>query len=207
MECLDIFQLNKPSQKDLNDKDVIAFLDELKRQGKIKYSGVIVGDIEAGFQCIASGKVDCLQIFYNLLYQDTEKLISKAHASGLGVLIRSPLNSGLLTGTYNKDTVFETNDARSTFFTGDEFAIRLEILNKIQKDLNICSDLLMEYSMRFILSHQGGIVAIPATSKVSQIDELVRFTNNSSRFDSGELENIKEVVGRYMGNVGFAQQL
>jgi len=205
--CLDIFQLNKPSQNDLENTDVFGFLDELKRQGKIKYSGVIVGGIEAGFQCIESGKVDCLQIFYNLLYQETESLISKARISGLGVLVRSPLNSGLLTGSYNKDTVFESNDARSTFFKGDEFSQRLQILNRIQKDLNISGDQLMEYSMRFVLSHQDGIIPIPATSKVSQIDELAKFANNSPRFDSGGLENIKEIIEKYMGKAGFAQQL
>jgi aryl-alcohol dehydrogenase-like predicted oxidoreductase len=207
VECLDIFQLNKPSKSDLENADVFGFLDKLKKQGKIKYSGVIVGDIEAGFQCIESGKVDCLQIFYNLLCQEAESLITKAHVSGLGVLARSPLNSGLLTGAYNKDTVFESNDARSTFFKGDEFTQRLEILNKIQKDLDICSDQLMGYSMRFILSHQGRIVAIPATSKVSQIDELAKFANNLPRFDSGELDSIKEIIEKYMGKAGFAQQL
>jgi aryl-alcohol dehydrogenase-like predicted oxidoreductase len=121
--------------------------------------------------------------------------------------VRSPLNSGLLTGTYNKNTVFESNDARSTFFKGDEFAKRLEILNKIQKDLNIRSDQLMGYSMRFVLSHEGGIVAIPAASKFAQIDELVKFANNLPRFDFGELENIKEIVEKYMGKADFAQQL
>ena len=207
VECLDIFQLNKPSKNDLENTSLFEFLDELKRQGKIKYSGVIVGDIEAGFRCIESGKVDCLQIFYNLLYQETESLISKANISGLGVLVRSPLNSGLLTGTYNKHTVFETNDARSTFFKGDEFAKRLDILNRIQKELKISSDQLMEYSMRFILSHIDGIIAIPAASTVSQVGELVNFANHSSRFDSEELENIKDIIEKYMGKSSFAQQL
>ncbi|HIK57874.1 MAG TPA: hypothetical protein EYF96_02125 [Nitrospinaceae bacterium] len=61
--------------------------------------------------------------------------------------------------------------------------------------------------MRFVLSHQGGIAAIPATSKVSQIDELAKFANNSPRFGSGELKNIKEIIEKYMGKAGFAQQL
>ena len=125
----------------------------------------------------------------------------------MGVLIRSPLNSGLLTGAYNKYTVFETNDARSTFFKGDDFAKRYDILNRFQKELNISSDHLMEYSMRFILSHPGGVIAIPATSNVSQVDELVNFANHSPRFDSVELENIKDIVEKYMGKSGFAQQL
>ena len=207
IECLDIFQLNKPSKKDLENTGLLDFLDELKRQGKINYAGVIIGDIETSCQCIESGKVDCLQIFYNLLHQEAESLISKANTNGLGVLVRSPLNSGLLTGVYNKDTTFDSNDERSTFFKGDEFSQRLKILNRIQRELDISNEQLIEHSMRFILSHQNGIIPIPATSKTSQIDELVNFTNNSPRFNSSELENIKETVEKYMGQNDFSKQL
>ena len=99
VDCLDVFQLNKPSKKDFENIDLFGFLTDLKQQGKIKYSGVIVGEIEAGYKCIASGVVDCLQIFYNLLYQDTEDLILEAHGEGLGILVRSPLNSGSINGS------------------------------------------------------------------------------------------------------------
>ena len=61
--------------------------------------------------------------------------------------------------------------------------------------------------MRFVLYHQDGIIPIPETSTVSQIDELAKFANNSHRFDSGGLENIKEIIEKYMGKAGFAQQL
>ena len=77
-DCLDIFQLNKPSPELLNEGELFCFLDTLKRKGKIKLSGVIIGDVKTGYQCIKSGKVDCVQVLYNLLYQDTEKLIRDA---------------------------------------------------------------------------------------------------------------------------------
>jgi aryl-alcohol dehydrogenase-like predicted oxidoreductase len=207
VECLDIFQLNKPSKKDLENTDLFGFLAGLKKQGKIKYSGVIVGEIEAGYQCIESGEVDCLQVFYNLLYQDTEELILEARDNGLGVLVRSPLNSGLLTGAYKKDQVFDSNDARATFFSGEYFAQRLEILRKIQKDLDISDSQLKEYSLRFILSNRCGAIAIPATSRACQVDELVNIANDASRFSCDELINIKATVAQHMGQARFAQQM
>lgn len=206
VDCLDIFQLNKPSQKDLENGDLFGFLNKLKKQGKIKYSGVVVGEIEAGSKSIKSGMVDCLQIFYNLLYQDTEDLILKAHNNGLGILVRSPLNSGLLNGVYHKDTVFDSNDDRSKFFSGDVFAQRLEILQKIQKDLDISNSQLREYSLSFILSNQSGAIAIPAASQSSQLDELANIVNNVRRFKDDELEKIRATVARYMAQANFAQQ-
>jgi aryl-alcohol dehydrogenase-like predicted oxidoreductase len=206
VDCLDVFQLNKPSRKDLANADLFVFLNELKKQGKIKYSGVVVGEIDAGYKSIESGMVDCLQIFYNLLYQDSEDLILKAHSSGLGVLVRSPLNSGLLKGAYKKDTVFDSNDARSVFFSGDVFAQRLEVLKKIQKDLDISNSQLMEYSLSFILSHRSGAIAIPGASKYNQLDELANITKDTRRFTEDELKNIKATVARYMGPANFTQQ-
>ena len=207
VDCLDVFQLNKPSKKDFENIDLFGFLTDLKQQGKIKYSGVIVGEIEAGYKCIASGVVDCLQIFYNLLYQDTEDLILEAHSEGLGILVRSPLNSGLLTGVYKRDQVFDSNDARATFFSGEEFTQRLEILKKIQNDLNISDDQVKGFSIRFILSNRCGTVAIPATSTTSQIEELIDIANDPFRFSSSELENIKMVVSQYMNQANFQQQI
>jgi len=207
VDCLDVFQLNKPSKKDFENIDLFGFLTDLKQQGKIKYSGVIVGEIEAGYKCIASGVVDCLQIFYNLLYQDTEDLILEAHGEGLGILVRSPLNSGLLTGVYKRDQVFDSNDARATFFSGEEFTQRLEILKKIQNDLNISDDQLKGFSIRFILSNRCGAIAIPATSTTSQIEELINIANDPFRFSSSELENIKMVVSQYMDQANFQQQI
>jgi len=207
VDCLDIFQLNKPSKKDFENIDLFGFLTDLKQQGKIKYSGVIVGEIEAGYKCITSGVVDCLQIFYNLLYQDTEDLILEAHGEGLGILVRSPLNSGLLTGVYKRDQVFDSNDARATFFSGEEFTQRLEVLKKIQNDLNISDDQVKGYSIRFILSNRCGTIAIPATSSTSQIEELINIANDPFRFSSSELENIKMVVSQYMDQANFQQQI
>ena len=168
---------------------------------------MIVGEVEAGYKCIESGEVDCLQIFYNLLYQDTEDLILEAHGKGLGILVRSPLNSGLLTGVYKRDQVFDSNDARSMFFSGNDFTQRLEILKKIQNDLDISGSQIKEYSIRFILSNRCGIIAIPATSTTDQIEELINIVNDPSRFSSSELENIKIVVSQYMDQANFQQQI
>ena len=50
VDCLDIFQLKKPTLKDLRDGKLFYFLETLKKKGKIKHSGVVIGDIETGYQ-------------------------------------------------------------------------------------------------------------------------------------------------------------
>ena len=196
--CLDVFQLTKPSEKDLEDGKLFSFLGELKNRGKCKYTGVIIGDIKTGYQCIKSGKVDCLQVIYHLLYQDTENLIAAAAQKGLGVIIRSPLCSGLLTGNYTVQTKFTPIDGRSKFFTGQDFIKRLEKLDKIQKDISISNKELLSFSLRFILSNPNVSLIIPAASNARQLKELAEADENGHPFSPIELKSIRDVVGLHM---------
>jgi aryl-alcohol dehydrogenase-like predicted oxidoreductase len=198
VDCLDVFQLTKPSEKDLADGKLFSFLSELKSRGKCKYTGAIIGDIKTGYQCIESGEVDCMQVLYHLLYQDTEKLIADAGQKGLNIIIRSPLCSGLLTGDYTAHTKFSPVDGRSKFFTGQDFIKRLEILDKIQKDLNISNKELLSFSLRFILSNPNVSLIIPAASKVRQLKKLAEADKNFHPFSSIELKNIREIVRQHL---------
>ena len=137
VDCIDILQLNKPAVKDLEDGQLFKLLESLKKEGKIRYAGVVVGATNTGYQFIKSGVVDCLQVMYNLLYQETEGLIERANQEGLGVIIRSPLHNGLLSGTYTIGQAFDPNDERAKYFSGPLFDQRLARLQKIQKDLKV----------------------------------------------------------------------
>jgi len=207
VDCLDILQLSKPSAGDLKDGSLFSFLDDLKNEGKIKYSGVVVGDIETGYQSIESGKVDCLQILYHLLYHETEELIQEASRKGLGVIIRSPLNSGLLTGTFAKNQTFGENDERSTYFSGPRFISRLNALEKIQRNLNIPNHELVEHSLRFILSNPNVSVIIPTASNTDQLMNYVNFSRKYIPYNQNQLSKIKSSVSKHMEEMSQAFQL
>tara|TARA_B100000686_G_scaffold3608_1_gene3767 strand:- start:3326 stop:4333 length:1008 start_codon:yes stop_codon:yes gene_type:complete len=205
-DYLDLFQLNKPSPEMLADGELFYFLDTLKKKGKIRFSGVIIGDVETGYQCIESGKVDCVQVLYNLLYQDTERLINNASKYGLGIIIRSPLNSGILAGTFTNNKTFHPNDKRSVFFSGATIKQRLNLLHKIQKELNVQDSKLLEFSLRFVLSNWENAVIIPAASKLSQLKRLLEFGSNYSPLAQVEMDKIKKTVSKYMEGISMEYQ-
>lgn len=207
VDCLDILQLSKPSVMDLRDGDLFSFLDDLKNEGKIRYSGVVIGDVETGFQCIESGKIDCLQILYHFLYHETESLIQEASKKGIGVIIRSPLNSGFLSGTYKNDKVFPRNDERSTYFSGSPLIARLTALEKIKQELNIPNHALLEDSLRFILSNPDISLVIPTASSIDQLVNYVNFSGKYIAYGKNELVKIKKSVSRHMEEVNYPFQL
>jgi aryl-alcohol dehydrogenase-like predicted oxidoreductase len=206
VECLDLLQISKPTIEDLEDGRLFEFLDKLKKEGKIQFSGVVVGETKTGFQCIESGKVDCLQIMYNLLHQETEELIRQAYQKNLGVIIRSPLNNGLLSGTYTAHQTFDPTDERAEYFSGPRFAQRLKILHKIQEKLEIPNEKLIEYSLRFILSNPNISTVIPGASQIGQAEKYINIEENVSPFKPSELLKIKKTVSENMSGHSFSSK-
>jgi aryl-alcohol dehydrogenase-like predicted oxidoreductase len=202
---VDLFQLNKPSVSDVKDGRLFDLLVALKAEGKAKLVGMVVGDIRTGLTAIAYGAVDCLQILYNLLYRETEELIEEAGSKGIGVIVRSPLNSGLLSGTYTARTVFRPSDERSRYFQGHEFLMRLRALEDISKDLGLDAQDLLEFSLRFILSNPHVSTVIPGASSVAQVSRYVG-SSSLERFEEGELSRIHAVLDSCTAGVGKAFQ-
>tara|TARA_B100001063_G_scaffold247286_1_gene292169 strand:+ start:6449 stop:7411 length:963 start_codon:yes stop_codon:yes gene_type:complete len=206
IDTIDLLQLNKPTQKDLENGELFEFLENLKREGRVKHTGVVVGDTDTGYTCIKSKTIDCLQIMYNLLFQETEKLIEKTKQDGLGIIIRSPLNNGLLSGTFSPKQEFDPNDERADYFSGPIFEKRLEKLKKIQESLEIEDRDLIDYSLRFILSNKNVSTVIPGFSKVSQLDHCLDNVENFLPFKPEELLNIKNTVSENLKDSSFIVQ-
>ncbi|MBL79509.1 MAG: hypothetical protein CMH70_05710, partial [Nitrosomonadaceae bacterium] len=131
----------------------------------------------------------------------------EASRKGLGVIIRSPLNSGLLTGTFAKNQTFGDNDERSTYFSGPRFISRLNALEKIQRNLNIPNHELVEHSLRFILSNPNVSVIIPTASNTDQLMNYVNFSRKYIPYNQNQLSKIKSSVSKHMEEMNQAFQL
>jgi aryl-alcohol dehydrogenase-like predicted oxidoreductase len=173
VDRLDLFQLNKPSAPDVTGDRVPALLERLKRAGKIRYAGIVVGDLAAAAALLDARSVDCVQVLYNLLFDEAVPLVERAAALGAGVIVRSPLNSGVLSGTYTASTTFTAGDERNHYFAGCEFARRLDALGSIQRDLGLPSDRLLEGALAYVTSTPGVSAAIPGASTIDQLRRYV----------------------------------
>lgn len=195
VDSLDIFQLNKPSLKDLKDERLFDFLSDLKESGRSRYCGVVVGDPAVGDICLQSESIDCVQVMYHLLYLGHEELIANASERGLGVIVRSPLNSGFLSGIYTHETVFPSGDDRSDFFSGDHFTKRLAVLDDILNEIPVNREDLLEYALQFVLSNNSVSVTIPGASSDSQ---LLRYLNatRGEFLSNQEILHVQQVLSQ-----------
>ncbi|MBI3744438.1 MAG: aldo/keto reductase [Chloroflexi bacterium] len=115
---IDLYQLHNPRIAAINDDAIFDTLEQLHREGKIRYYGSAIGpDIgwfDEGKASMESRHVHSVQIIHSILEQDpSRKFFPIAKATNTGMLSRVPHASGLLDGTVNEHTVFPESDHRA----------------------------------------------------------------------------------------------
>ena len=116
-DYIDLLQLHYPLPDVLEDDPLFYTLDNLVREGKVRYYGIALGPgldfAETGEIALAEREIAALQLPYNILDRDpARRLIQTATDVGAstGFIVRSPHASGLLDGTYTKDSRLKRDD-------------------------------------------------------------------------------------------------
>jgi aryl-alcohol dehydrogenase-like predicted oxidoreductase len=177
-ERLDVVLLHNPSPDTLQIGDATKALTEMKTSGKIGHWGVAVGDAEVGRVAIDQG-AEVIELAYNLLHGiDLHRLAGDAMVSGVGVLARSVLAHGLLSGTWTKEREFKPEDHRADRWTRLELERRLEQLDAIRFLVRGEVQTLRGAAVRFVLANHLVSSAVLGPRSVEQFEQLVRETGS-----------------------------
>ncbi|MEQ8284284.1 aldo/keto reductase [Thalassospira sp.] len=178
-DCLDLVQLHCPPTDVFYRPDVFEVMEEMVTAGKIRNYGVSVEKVEEGLKAIEYPGVASVQIIYNIFRQRPSGLFFReAKAKNVGVIVRVPLASGLLTGKMTKDTAFAADDHRAfnrngeafdkgETFAGVPFDVALEAVEEIRRLVpeNIT---MAQFALRWILMEESVGVVIPGAKNAAQ---------------------------------------
>ena len=192
VEALDLLQLHCPPTDVYYQPSVFDALDTLRDEGRIDRYGVSVERVEEGLKAITYPGLESVQIIFNPFRQRSAELFfEEAAARDVGVIVRVPLASGLLTGTLSRETEFPDNDHRNynregeAFDVGETFAgvpyeVGLDAVDALRE--HVPAELSMaQFSLRWILDHEAVSTVIPgsttpehirANATVSDLDPL-----------------------------------
>ncbi|KAA9006347.1 aldo/keto reductase [Paenibacillus spiritus] len=181
-ETLDLYQIHCPPLEILKRGEVFEVLDKLQREGKIRAYGVSVETVEEGLFCLEQPGVQALQIIFNLFRQKPiAELLPRAAAQGVGLLVRLPLASGLLTGKFTSDTRFEQQDHRSFNRNGEAFNVGETFAGlPFEKGVELASKLswiaegrgnMTRASLRWLLDFPEITCVIPGFRNVRQVED------------------------------------
>lgn len=181
---LDLIQLHCPPAEVYYRPEVFEVFDRLKEEGKIRHLGVSVEKIEHALKAIEYPNVETVQIIFNIFRQRPHELFfEQTKKKNIGVIVRVPLASGMLSGKYGKDTQFEPGDHRhdnrkgEKFDRGETFAgIPFETgLAAVEKLKEIFPGIpLARAALRWILMFDEVSCVIPGASNVSQLESNVQ---------------------------------
>ncbi|HEY3074052.1 MAG TPA: aldo/keto reductase [Burkholderiales bacterium] len=112
-DYVDLYQLHGASPDQLDD--AVQTMDGLRRQGKARAIGISLRAPEEGERALALYPFDAVQVNFNLLDQrvlDTG-LMDRCKERGAGIIVRTPLCFGFLTGEYSAAQEYDASDHRS----------------------------------------------------------------------------------------------
>jgi aryl-alcohol dehydrogenase-like predicted oxidoreductase len=137
LDTLDLIQLHCPPGEVYYRPEIFETFERLKEEGKILNMGVSVEKVEEALKAIEYPIVSTVQIIFNLFRQrPAELFFREAKKRDIGIIVRVPLASGLLTGLYDSGTVFNTKDHRHFNRKGEAFD-KGETFSGIDYDLGL----------------------------------------------------------------------
>ncbi len=175
VEALDILQLHSPDTNRLDRDEPWEALSILKKAGKIRFAGWSVQSFKETEQAFLLQRyhevIDTLQVRYNILEREAERvLLPMAQQYGVGVIVRIPLLFGLLTGKFNRQSRFSSDDHRHMNLSPEKLENYLDQLEKIEPLYARYPDQSKaQVSLRFCISHPACHVAIPGAKTPEQV--------------------------------------
>nr|WP_299420224.1 aldo/keto reductase [uncultured Emticicia sp.] len=122
LETLDLIQLHCPPSEVFYRPEIFELFDRLKDEGKILNLGISVEKVEEALKGIEFDNVTTVQIIFNTFRQrPSELFFEQAKKKDIGVIVRVPLASGLLTGKFSKQSTFTAGDHRNFNRNGEMF--------------------------------------------------------------------------------------
>lgn len=174
-DYLDLYQLHDPPRELLeHGEEVWATLQAFSQEGRIRAFGVSVATPTDAVLAVERGRARCVQVNFNLLDQRALELglFERCWASGVGIIGRTPLCFGFLTGAYNSMSRFETSDHRSRWSAPQR--IRWAEAHRVFAPIQALEpQTSAQFALRFCLSYPAISTVIPGMLTAPQVEENV----------------------------------
>lgn len=180
LETLDLIQLHCPPTEVYYRPEIFGLFERLKEEGKIRHLGVSVEKVEEALKAIEYDNVTTVQIIFNIFRQrPAELFFREAQRRNVGIIVRVPLASGLLTGKFSAQSTFGKEDHRhfnrdgagfdkGETFSGVNYALGLRAVSEI-RDLFPGEENLAPRALQWILQFPEVSTIIPGASRPEQL--------------------------------------
>ena len=179
VDALDLVQLHCPPTEVYYRPEVFGAMDDLVAAGKIRFYGVSVEKVEEALKALAFENVSTVQIIFNMFrHRPADLFFPEAVRRDVGVIVRVPLASGVLTGKMGRDSTFAADDHRNfnrhgeafdvgETFSGVPFEVALEAVEELRALIPGKASM-AQFALRWILMEEAVSVVIPGAKNRDQ---------------------------------------
>lgn len=186
-DTVEMYMLHSPSVAQLENDTWPEAVETLKSEGTIRYFGISTSDHASGVKAVEMG-ADLLQIEYDLLDPTAEDaLLPLAQKHDVGIMIRTPLARGLLSGKFRAGEAIPP-EQQWRRPTGDRLQLRLQRIEQL-RFLEREGQTMAQAACRWLLAQPGVHCVIPGARTVEQLEANVGAVDGDLSAD--ELARVK----------------
>lgn len=203
-DYIDLYQLHSPPIDVLSNSEILATLKDLQNKGLIKAIGISVRSPNDALLAIDKYNFDCIQVNLNLidLRAIRNGLLDLAEMKNIGIIVRTPLCFGFLTGKYSEKTLFKKNDHRLNWPKQQlkTWSDSVKLFKSIYESKNMSPT---QFALKFCLSYKNVSTTIPGMKHVQEVKENI-IASDLKDLSKDELTLIDKI---YESNVFFDDSL
>jgi aryl-alcohol dehydrogenase-like predicted oxidoreductase len=175
METIDLYQFHWPDDTGVPIEESWGAMLRLRKEGKVRWCGVSNFDVALLERCERVGHVDSLQPPFSLINRGAAaELLPWCAAHGTGVIVYSPMQSGLLTDSFSAERVaaMDADDWRldSPEFTSPRLERNLALRDALRPVAHRQGVSVAAVAVAWVLSFDGVTGAIVGARSAAQVE-------------------------------------
>jgi len=199
-DYIDCYGLHNPKLQHIRDDSIFNTLDKKIDEGFIRtYQaalGPAIGWTQEGLEAMDRKNVSAVQTVYNILEQTPgNQLIENAAKKNVGILVRVPDASGILTGKVNADTKIDEKDHRSVR-KGEWIRASLKKVEQLRPIAERNGLNITELAIKFILSKNAVSSVLPTVIDESEIESFASMSDGSY-LPMSDMKEIDEIHNQW----------
>jgi aryl-alcohol dehydrogenase-like predicted oxidoreductase len=176
VERIDLYQMHWPAD-DVPLEEYWHTLLELKKAGKVRAVGLSNHTVQQLERAERLGHVESLQPPFSAIRRDAAAQLAWCHAHQTGVIVYSPMQAGLLTGTFSAERARalpkEDWRTRNAQFTGDALRRNLQLAEALKPVAARHGTTVAAVAVAWVLAWPGVTGAIVGARQPAQVDDWI----------------------------------
>jgi aryl-alcohol dehydrogenase-like predicted oxidoreductase len=208
VDVIDLYQIHWPVP-DEEIEEAWSTIADLIKEGKVRYAGVSNASVEQLKRLQPIYPVAALQPPYSMLERGVEgELLEFCAANEIGIIVYSPMQTGLLTGKYTRERVAALPDEdwrknRNPHFKDPQFSATLALVDGLRPIAARHDKTVAQLAIAWVLRRPEVTGAIVGSRKPSHIEETVEAGDwELDRQDIAEIDALLVERDNAAGEVG-----